>query len=217
MQIEIVSDTICPWCLIGKRRLEQALARQRDLDVEIVWKPFQLNPGMPAQGIPRTEYLDTKFGGAERAEEIYAAVRAAGTSENIPFDFDRIARVPNTVDSHRLIDWAGSQGKQDAVVEGLFQAYFIEGRDIGDRTVLAEVAAAAGMNEAHTARRLAGEEDRERIRAESAEAAQRGIHGVPFFVLDQKYAVSGAQGPEVFLDAFATLEREREPAAPALA
>ena len=214
MRLEVVSDTVCPWCLIGKRRLETALANRQDLDVEVVWRPFELNPDMPPEGVAREDYLEAKFGGPERADEIYAAIRAAGESEDIPFDFERIGRVPNTMDSHRLIDWAGAEGRQDAVVEGLFSAYFIEGRDVGDPEVLGEVAAAAGMDGERCAAKLDGDEDRERIRSECGEARRLGIHGVPFFIFEQKYAVSGAQAPEVFLQAFDTVAKE---AAPALA
>jgi predicted DsbA family dithiol-disulfide isomerase len=216
MRLEVVSDTVCPWCLIGKRRLEKALARRQDLDLEVVWRPFELNPDTPALGFPREAYLEAKFGGSARAEQIYAAIRAAGESEEIAFDFERISHVPNTVDSHRLIDWAGAEGKQDAVVERLFSAYFIEGRDVGDHEVLAQAATAAGMDGARCAARLATDEDRERICAESAEARSLGVQGVPFFIFDRKYAISGAQTPDVFLRAFDTVEKESAEAAPTL-
>lgn len=215
MRIEIISDTVCPWCLIGKRRLERALARRQDVDVEVAWRPFELNPDMPAEGLPREAYLEAKFGGSRRADEIYAAIRAAGASEDIPFDFDRIGRVPDTVDSHRLIDWSAAEGAQDAVVEGLFTAYFVEGRDIGNHEVLADVAAAAGLDGVGCAAKLASEEDRERVRTESEEARLLGIQGVPFFVFERKYAISGAQEQEVFLRVFETVEKEA--AAPAVA
>lgn len=215
MRIEIVSDTVCPWCLIGKRRLEKALARRQDADVEVAWRPFELNPDMPAEGLPREAYLEAKFGGSRRADEVYAAIRAAGSSEDIPFDFDRIGRVPNTVDSHRLIDWSAAEGAQDAVVEGLFTTYFVEGRDIGDHEVLADVATAAGMDGVRCAARLASEEDRERVRTKSEEARLLGIQGVPFFVFERKYAISGAQAPDVFLRVFETIEKETAAPAPA--
>ena len=208
MRIEVVSDTVCPWCLIGKRRLEKALARRGGLNVEIAWRPYEHNPDMPGEGLPREAYLEAKFGGSRRADEVYAEIRAAGASEDIPFDFDGVRRVPNTIHSHRLIDWAAPEGAQNAVVEGLFTAYFVEGRDIGDRDVLAAVAAAAGMDGERCAARLASEEDRERVRSESEEARLLGIQGVPFFVFERKYAISGAQSPEVFLQVFETVEKE---------
>ena len=215
MRIEIISDTVCPWCLIGKRRLEKALARRQDVDVEVAWRPFELNPDMPAEGQPREAYLEAKFGGSRRADEVYASIRAASDSEDISFDFDRIGRVPNTVDSHRLIEWSAAEGKQDAVVEGLFAAYFVEGRDIGNHEVLADVAAAAGMDGVRCAARLASEEDRERIRTESEEARLLGIQGVPFFVFERKFALSGAQAPDAFLRVFETIEKETAAPAPA--
>ena len=208
MRLDVVSDTVCPWCLIGKRRLEEAITRRQDLDVNVIWRPFELNPDMPAEGFPREAYLEAKFGGSERADQIYSAIRAAGEDEEIGFDFERIRRVPNTVDSHRLIDWAGAEGKQDTVVDGLFRAYFIEGRDIGDTEVLAEIAAAAGMDGARSAARLASDEDCDRIRAECGEARRLGVQGVPYFILDGKYSISGAQSPDVFLRAFEIVEKE---------
>ena len=217
MRLEVFSDTICPWCLIGKRRLEKALAQRQDLEVEVVWRPFELNPDMPPEGYPRAAYLEAKFGGSQRADQIYASIRAAGESEEIVFDFERIARVPNTVDSHRLIDWSADEGKQDAVVERLFAAYFVEGRDVGDHEVLIDAAADAGMNGAQCAARLATNEDRGRIRAESGEARSLGVQGVPFFIFDRKYAISGAQAPDVFIRAFEIVEKESPEAAPALA
>lgn len=208
MQIDIISDTVCPWCFIGKRRLERALAARPDLEAEITWRPFQLNPEMPAGGLDREAYLEAKFGGAERARHIYDAIRAAGVGEDIDFAFDRIARTPNTVDSHRLIRWSESAGAQDAVVENLFRRYFVEGADIGDHEVLAEVAEEAGMDAQLVARLLAEGQDLDLVRKEDAVARQMGIGGVPYFIVARKYAVSGAQDPSIFLQVLDLAARE---------
>ncbi len=199
MQIEIISDTVCPWCYIGKRRLERALAQRDELEVEITWRPFQLNPDMPAGGLDREAYLNAKFGGAQRAEQIYAAIREAGGGEGIDFAFDKIARPPNTIDSHRLLHWAGEAGLQDGVVEVLFRRYFEEGADIGDREVLVAIAALAGMDGDAVRARFERGDDLELVAAQDTNARQSGVAGVPYFIIDGKYAVSGAQDPSVFL------------------
>lgn len=214
--IDIVSDAICPWCFIGKRRLEAALAAAGpEYEVMVGWRPFQLNPDMPRAGMDRQEYLAAKFGGEARARGIYDRVRAVGDEVGIPFAFDRIPRTPNTIDAHRLIDRAGKLGRQDEVVEALFKAYFLDGRDIGALDTLASVAAEAGLDAADIRAYLAGEDDRARIAEEDAMARRIGIQGVPCFILNRKYAISGAQEPAVFLDAFARLKAEGEDARPA--
>ena len=202
MKVMIVSDTICPWCYVGKRRFERALAERTEVKPDIEWRPFQLNPEMPAEGLDRKAYMRAKFGTDERSEEIYAAIRDAGEGENIPFAFDSISRVPNTIGSHRLISWSLPSDLQDSVVEGLFRSYFIAGQDIGDIDVLVEVATAAGLDESEARAYLSGEEGVEQARTESLEAHRLGISGVPCFIFDGKYAVSGAQGPEVFSQVF---------------
>jgi predicted DsbA family dithiol-disulfide isomerase len=211
MHIEIFSDTICPWCFIGKRRLERALAERPGLDLRVSWRAFQLNPDMPREGMERGAYLGAKFGGAEGARVVYARVAAAGLEEGIAFEFDAIRRTPSTLDSHRLIALAAQRGgRQDAVVEGLFRAYFMEGRDIGDPVVLGDVAAAAGLDCTQVATLLEGEAGIGAVRMEDAAAREGGISGVPLFVFDRQYAVSGAQAPEVILrvlDATARLGR----------
>ncbi len=202
MQIDIVSDTICPWCYIGKRKLESALNDRPDIEVELGWRPFQLNPHMPAEGMDRAEYLRAKFGGEDRAAQIYDAVAQAGLAVGIEFAFDRVERTPSTLDSHRLIRWATTAGCQDAVVEELFRRYFLEGADIGDAGVLTSVAAAGGMDAGLVADLLAGDADLELIRREDAMARQMGINGVPCFIIDRKYAISGAQDAPVFHKVF---------------
>lgn len=208
MRVDIVSDTICPWCYIGKRRFERALADAGIAGVDIGWRPFQLNPTMPATGMDRAEYLKAKFGDAGRIGSVYDRVREAGLGEGIDFAFERMRRTPNTVDSHRLIRWGAAAGRQDQVVEGLFRRYFLEGADIGDRDVLAEVAAGAGLDGADVRRRLDLDTDREAVLAEDAMAREMGVDGVPCFIFERKFAVVGAQEPAVFHQVFARLADE---------
>jgi len=207
--VDIVSDAICPWCFIGKRRFEQALAQApNDIEVLVAWRPYQLNPEMPPEGMDRKAYLSAKFGGDARADQIYQRVRDAGQSVGIDFNFHGIPRTPNTINAHRLIGLAGRAGKQDALVEGLFRAYFLEGKDIGDVEVLASTAAAAGLEEKTVRDYLTGRDDVDRVENEDAMARRMGIQGVPCFILNRKYAISGAQEPAVFLEALELLKRE---------
>jgi predicted DsbA family dithiol-disulfide isomerase len=209
--IDIVSDAVCPWCYVGKRRLEAALAAAGpEYEVMVGWRPFQLNPDMPPGGMDRQEYLAAKFGGEARARGIYDRIRAVGDEVGVPFAFERIGRTPNTIDAHRLIDRAGRLDRQDAVVEALFRAYFLDGRDIGDRETLAAIAAAAGLDGAAIRDYLASDDDRQRIAEEDAMARRMGIQGVPCFILNRKYAISGAQEPAVFLQVFQKLKDEAE-------
>jgi len=201
LAIDIVSDVICPWCFIGKRRFEKALVLlQPGTETEAHWRPFELNPDMPAEGIDRRLYRTRKFGSWERSQALDAQVRKAGAAEGIHFAFDRMERTPNTFDAHRLIWLAGQQGAQDAVVEALFRAYFLDARDIGDREVLTQVASAAGLNAADF---LESGHGRQEVRAEESWARQQGIQGVPFFRIDGgAETISGAQPPEAMAAAF---------------
>ncbi len=201
MRIDIVSDAICPWCYIGKRRFEKALAQLPPGEVSVGWRPFQLNPDMPREGMDRGEYLRLKFGD-RGGGKTYDAVIEAGRGEGIAFDFSAIKRTPNTIDAHRLIRHADRGGRQDAIVEALFQAYFTQGLNIGEPATLVAIAATAGLDGAEVAAYLASDEDLETIKAEDAFARQIGIQGVPCFIIERKYAISGAQPPEAFLDAF---------------
>jgi predicted DsbA family dithiol-disulfide isomerase len=204
VQIEIVSDVVCPWCYIGKRRLEQALERTRQ-PVAVTWRPFQLNPDIPESGIERAEYVRRKFGAA--GASLYERVAAAGASVGIAFAFDRIVRQPNTTAAHQLIALADPGAEQDAMVEALFRAYFLEGADLTRRDTLVALATRAGLDckaaeaclDDATARRAVAQEDH-RARA-------IGIEGVPFFIFDRRLAVSGAQPPEVLAGA---IERAAE-------
>jgi predicted DsbA family dithiol-disulfide isomerase len=199
LTIDVISDVICPWCFIGKRRLEKALD---DRAVTVRWHPFQLNPDMRREGIDRESYRIRKFGSWERSLELDAQVAAAGQGEGIAFNFEKMARTPNTLDAHRVIWLAGERGFQDAVVEALFLAYFTDGRDLSDLATLADVAAGIGLDRAEVDGLLAGATGLDVIRAAEDEARRLGVSGVPFFVVNGKVALSGAQPPELFQQAF---------------
>ena len=209
LTIKIYSDVICPWCYVGKRRLERAL-KQWDsaVPVKISWRPFQLNPTMPQQGMDRRQYLEAKFGGPAAARAIYSQVETAGAGEGISFAFDRIARTPNTFNAHRLIWLAEHHGKQDAMVEMLFRRYFLEGGDIGHVEILSQAAAAVGLDRAVIDAFLASDEGVEAVKAEEAVGRRLGISGVPYFALNGVHALSGAQPPEEFLAAFRQIETD---------
>ena len=199
MQLDIVSDTICPWCYIGKKRLEKAMEMRPDLDLDIRWRPFQLDPTIPSEGVDRKTYLQRKFGSSARAGKIYQSLKEAGAEDHIDFAFDKIAKTPNTINSHRLIRWSGSAGCQDKVVELLFQRYFEQGEDIGDNAVLVSVAEEAGMDTTIVADLLESDADIDLVRQEDQLARGMEIAGVPCFVFDQKMMMPGAQDPEVII------------------
>lgn len=202
MKIEIYSDVICPWCFIGKRRLEQALERVGSAQpAQVLWRPFELNPTMPKEGLDRRTYLEAKFGGAEALQAMEDRVAQAGEAEGIEFAFDRIARTPNTFDAHRLIWFAGQQGCQDEVVEALFYSYFTLGRDIGNLDSLTEVAADSGLNREEVRVFLANDRAVQEVRTEEATGHRLGIRGVPYFLLNGSFSISGAQPPDIFVSA----------------
>ena len=207
LSIDIVSDVVCPWCYIGKRHVEAALAQfgaaRPDVITTIRWHPFQLNPDLPAQGADRKAYLEAKFGGPQRAAEIYARVSAAGRNAGLALNFDGIQRQPNTLMAHALIAYAQSvEGgtSADAVVEQLFKAYFVDGRFIGDLETLVAIAAACGLDADATRAVLSDPATLEQIAAQDAGVRRQGITGVPFLVFNQKLALSGAQPPAVMFD-----------------
>ena len=208
MQIDIFSDPICPWCFIGKRRLERALSQRTAVQPRIRWRAFQLNPAMPEQGMERQAYLSAKFGSASDAERLYGHIAQVGAVEGIPFAFDRIEITPNTVNAHRLIRLAGRAGKQDDVVQALFDAYFLLGRDIGDRTTLISIAVEAGLDAVEVDTLLAGPDEVDVVRNEDMRARQLGIEGVPCFIVNKRYALSGAQEPEAFFSIFDMVTEE---------
>ena len=193
--IDVVSDVVCPWCFLGKRRLDAAIAEAGDAQVR--WRPYQLDPTIPAGGLERKAYMSAKFRDEARLAEIHARLTALGEQAGIAFDFEAIARAPNTLDAHRLIRFAAQAGKADEVVERLFSAYFERGQDIGDRAVLAEIGAGIDGIEA----RLASGEGVAEVQAEIAFAQRGGVEGVPFFIFGEKYAVSGAQSVEALTQA----------------
>jgi predicted DsbA family dithiol-disulfide isomerase len=207
MQIEIYSDVVCPWCFIGKRRLEQALETAGYAqEAHIAWRPFQLNPTMPKEGMDRRVYLDAKFGGAEARRAIEERVAKAGEADGIEFAFDRIARTPNTFDAHRLIWFAEQQGCQDEVVEALFHSYFTKGREIGNLDSLAQITSECGLKREKVERFLASDQAVHEVRAEEATGHRLGIRGVPYFVLNGSISISGAQPPEIFVSALQQAE-----------
>ncbi|MDR7126490.1 DsbA family oxidoreductase [Pseudotabrizicola sp. 4114] len=205
IKLDIFSDPVCPWCYIGKANLDRALESAPDHPFDIEWHPFQLNPGMPAEGVDRAEYLEAKFGGKAKAVEIYARVEQAARDAGLEIDFSTIPRMPNTLNAHRLIHWAGLEGRQTAIVSALFRGYWREGRDIGDAATLTDIAEAAGMDRALTERLLATDEDTEALKARDIHARQRGVTGVPCFIIGNQYVVSGAQPPQVWADVLAEL------------
>lgn len=210
ISIDVYSDIVCPWCFIGKRKLEQALVRLREQNIVVTpnWRAFQLNPDMPAAGMARKDYVDTKFGGPERAKEIYARVAGVGNEVGIPFQFEKIERQPNTVNAHRLIRYAAELGQQNAISEALFNGFFIELRDIGGIVVLSDIAAGAGLNRDDALAYLSSDKGVDAVRQEDAVARQLGITGVPFFVFGGKYAVSGAQDAATLVEAYQQAAKE---------
>jgi predicted DsbA family dithiol-disulfide isomerase len=206
--VDIVSDTICPWCYIGKKRFERALDLSGRNDVAIAWRPFQLNPDMPTEGMTRDDYVRAKFGGGDRPRQIYQAIAESGREAGIEFQFSKIRRTPNTVLSHRLVHWGGKNEKQDEIVDALFRAYFEDGRDIGDLDTLVECAVAAGVDETEARHYLTSDEGRQEVVASDVYARRLGINGVPCFIVNRKYAVSGAQPPSAFVEVFNLAERD---------
>lgn len=197
LEIEVISDAICPWCWVGKRRLEAALLKlPLHVSANITWRPFELNPTMPKEGLDRRAYRSAKFGSWERGQALDAQVARAAHGDGLDFRHDRMTRTPNTLDAHRLIWFAAREGKQDSVVEGLFSAYFHEGRDVGSSTVLTEVAAAAGLNPVAVTAMLAGDEGKAEVAAELDRAAQLGAQSVPTVLVNGRPLFSGAIPPD---------------------
>lgn len=198
VKLDIMSDPICPWCYIGKTHLDRALQDIPDHPFTIEWHPFQLNPDMPAEGMGRRAYLEGKFGGKEGAVRAYAPVVEHAEAAGLKIDFEGMQRTPNTLDAHRLIHWAGIEGRQTAAVSALFKAYFEDARDIGDIDVLADIADAIEMDASVVRKLLASDADREDISGRDAHARQMGVNSVPTFIVGQRHAVPGAQPPELW-------------------
>ena len=210
VKLDILSDPICPWCYIGKANLDRALEQHGDHPFEIEWHPFQLNPDMPRDGMDRREYLETKFGGKDNAIAVYSRIADAAKGAGLEINFEGIKRTPNTLNAHRLIHWAGIEGRQTRVVNALFKAYFVEGRDIGDAEVLADIADSAGLDAAVVLKLLQGENDVEDIQARDSWAREKGVNSVPTFIVAQRHAVPGAQPPELWAKVIAELHEAEE-------
>lgn len=198
VKLDIMSDPICPWCYIGKAHLDRALEARPDHPFVIEWHPFQLNPTMPTDGMDRRAYLEGKFGGEEGARRAYAPVVEHAKKAGLNIDFEGMKRTPNTINAHRLIHWAGIEGKQTAAVSALFKAYFVDTRDIGDLDVLADIADGIDMDASVVRRLLESDADRQDIAARDAHSRQMGINSVPTFIVAGKHAVPGAQPPELW-------------------
>ena len=197
--LDILSDPICPWCYIGKTHLDRALAQVPDHPFVIQWHPFQLNPDMPAEGMDRRAYLEGKFGGKDGAVRAYAPVVEHSKAAGLEINFEGMKRTPNTIDAHRLIHWAGIEHKQLDAVDALFQAYFVDARDIGDAEVLGDIADSIGMDASVVMRLLSSDADKEDIRTRDTQARQMGVNSVPTFIVAGKHAVPGAQQPDLWI------------------
>lgn len=214
LPIDVVSDVVCPWCFIGKRRLEKAIALRPDLHVAVRWHPYFLNPWVPREGMNRADYLTAKFGSPERYRQIAQRVAAAAAAEGLNYDPDAIARQPNTLDCHRLILWAGNTGDPGCMKQRLMELYFSEGADLSDREVLVGAAARCGMDGDLVRKLLASDADIDRVTQEAERAKEAGIDGVPCFILGGMLAVSGAQEPEYLADAMGrAAAQQKAPAA----
>jgi predicted DsbA family dithiol-disulfide isomerase len=198
IRLDIFSDPICPWCLIGKANLDRALEARADQPFAIEWHPFQLNPEMPPEGVEKRAYLAARFGGEAKLDQIHTRLRETAKAAGVDLDPDKPQRIPNTLNAHRLIHWAGLEGRQAAMVSALFRAYWREGRDIGDAATLAAIAGETGLDAAVIARLLASDADRDDIAARDMDARQKGVTGVPTFLIAQQYVLSGAQPPELW-------------------
>jgi predicted DsbA family dithiol-disulfide isomerase len=204
VRIDVVSDVVCPWCFIGKHRLEAALKLKPDIAVEVHWRPYFLNDWIPREGISREEYLTTKFGSVERYKGIAQRVGAAAAAEGLAYAADKMKRQPNTLDCHRLIHWADAKGKAGEMKQKLMDLYFTQGADLTDRETLVKAAADVGLDADTVRKALAGDKDVAAVEQEAQSAKEAGIQGVPCFIFGGKFAVSGAQAPE---DIAETIER----------
>lgn len=198
--IDVVSDVICPWCFLGKRRLDKALALVPEVNVQVIFRPFFLDPTIPPEGMDRRAYMVAKFG-EERLNTIHDPLIQAGKEDGVPYAFDRITRTPNTLNAHRLLRWAQTEGVQAAVAEALFMAYWNKGEDVGDTAVLTAIAAAQGLDGEDIRRKLSTDEDAEAVMAEVQQAQAIGVTGVPTFILASRYGIVGAQSPQYIADA----------------
>ena len=211
LRVDVVSDVMCPWCYIGKVNLDNAIQSVPELDIEVFWRPYQLDPTLPKEGKDRAEYLNNKFGGEEGARNVYSRIEQAGKALGINFDFNGIKVSPNTLDAHRIIRWAGGQGVdvQDRAVSRLFELYFLENAHIGRDETLVEVAEHAGLDPELVSNLLSGDADKAQVSAEVEDARNKGITGVPCFIVEGKYAVMGAQPADTLAQAFRQVAAEK--------
>ena len=212
VRIDVVSDVVCPWCFIGKRRLEKALALKPEIPVEVHWHPYFLNDWIPREGISRAEYLTTKFGSPERYAGIAQRVMAVAAAEGLAYAMDKISRQPNTLDAHRLIRWAGGIGKAAEMKQRLMELYFTEGADLTNRAVLLQAASDVGLDAEDVGEALASDQDVAEVEQEAQSAKEAGIEGVPMFIFGGRFAVSGAQEPEYLAEAIERLAQGRDAA-----
>jgi len=212
VRIDVVSDVVCPWCFIGKRRLEKALALKPDVPVEVHWHPYFLNDWIPREGISREQYLTTKFGSPERYKGIAQRVSAAASAEGLDYAMDKISRQPNTLDAHRLIRWAAGIGKAADMKQKLMDLYFTEGADLTNHAVLVQAATDVGLDAEDVREALDSDQDVAEVEQEAASAKEAGIDGVPCFIFGGKFAVSGAQSPEYLAEAIERLAAARDAA-----
>ena len=212
VKLDIISDAICPWCYIGKTNLDRALEQIPDHPFTIEWHPFQLNPTMPAQGMGRREYLEGKFGGKTGAVQAYAPVVEAAEAAGLKIDFEGMQRTPNTIDAHRIIHWAGIEGRQSFIVQRLFEAYFRDARDIGDHEVLADIADGCEMDATVIAKLLESDADIETMQKRDAHSREMGISSVPTFIVANQHAVPGAQPTEMWIKVMGEIMEQIEAA-----
>lgn len=213
IRVDVVSDVVCPWCFIGKKRLEQAIALNPDIPVEVHYHPYFLNDWIPSEGISREQYLTTKFGSPERYKEIATRVSAAAAQDGLVYAIDKLSRQPNTTDCHRLIHWAEQIGKASQMKQRLMELYFSEGADLSDTAVLVKAAADVGLDAAEIAKKLGSDDDLAIVSQRVEQAKSSGIQGVPFFIFDNAYAVSGAQAPEQLAGVIRKVADEKKQAA----
>jgi predicted DsbA family dithiol-disulfide isomerase len=213
LTVDVVSDVACPWCYLGKRRLERTIELVPEIDVSVRWRPYRLDPTIPPEGMDRRDYIIRKFGSLEALDEPHQRLTELGRAEGVDYHFERITRSANTINAHRLVRWAAASGEEDAIVERLFAAYFSEGLDIGTIEVLAALAGDVGLDADTVAKRLAGDEDREAVAGEIEDAYRIGVTGVPCFIIEQKYAVMGAHPAESLARAITQAAGEKATAA----
>ncbi len=205
IKLDIFSDPVCPWCYLGKANLDRAMEAHPEHPFAIEWHPFQLNPEMPPEGVDKRDYLLSRFGSPQQLEAIHDRFRAIAKQNGVQMDPDTPKRIPNTLNAHRVIHWAGLEGRQSLVMAALMRAYWVEGRDIGNLGVLADIAAGAGMERAVVERLLASDADLDVVKAREAHARERGVNAVPTFLIANQYVVSGAQPPEMWGQAIAEM------------